>query len=82
MTSTKPWYVSKGILGGVVSVVSGVVGIYLGIEDLIYWFSLQQIFNVPDISQEQVVSIIVSLLAAIGGGLSAYGRAVAKDKIS
>ena len=69
MTSTKPWYVSKGIVGGIVSVGSGVLGIYLGVV-------------VPDAVQEQAVSIIVSLLAAVGGGVSAYGRAVAKDKIS
>ena len=82
MTSTKPWYASKGILGGVVSAVSGILGIYLGAEELIYWFSLQQIFDVPNILQEQMVSIILFLVAAVGGLVSVCGYAVAKDKIS
>ncbi len=68
---TKPWYLSKGIIGGLVSVVVGVLA-FLG-------------HALPDGSvpflTDQLTKVAEGALAVIGGITAIYGRLTAQKRI-
>lgn len=68
MLTSKPWWASKTIWGGVIAVSSGVVGVTTGIV-------------IPDIVQQQVVEVVVQLGTILGGALAVYGRFDASKKV-
>lgn len=68
MGESKAWYLSKGVIGGLVAVLSVVFGA-LG-------------YNVSPEEQEAVVAAVAAIGAGVGGLVSAYGRVRANRKIN
>lgn len=67
MMFEKDWYKSKGVLGGAVAAIAGVAGV-MG-------------YTIDESSQATIVELLVSIVAAAGGLLAAYGRIKADAKI-
>ncbi len=67
MGESKAWYASKGVVGGVVAVLSVVLGA-LG-------------YNVSPEDQEAVVAAVSAIGAGVGGLVAIYGRLRANRKI-
>lgn len=68
MNETKPWYESKGMWGGIISLIAGLLGIF-GIPML------------PEI-MESFTEVFTALAAAVGGVLAVYGRWRATHRLS
>lgn len=64
---SKAWYASKGVVGGVVAVLSVVAGAFG--------------YNLSPEDQEAIVVSIAAIGSAVGGLLAIYGRLHANRKI-
>ena len=69
MQEVKPWYLSKGVWGGIVAMVAAVLAPIFGVS-----------LDVE--TQVNITNILVSLSGVVGGALSVYGRVKAQVKIS
>ena len=69
MNSSKPWYQSKTIWGGVVTVLAIVVNV---------------VFKraIDEHTQTQIVDTITGIAAGVGGLVSIYGRVKAEKSIA
>ena len=67
MDSTKPWYQSKGVWGGIVAALAGLGGLFG--------------FTVPEGEMPAITDALVGLAAAVGGLLAVYGRIAASSRI-
>lgn len=67
MNTQKPWYLSKGVWGGIVAALAG-LGSLFGL-------------HIPEGEVQGIADAIISLLAAGGGLFAVYGRIVATDKV-
>ena len=69
---TKPWYRSKGIIGGVLGAVAGIVAMF------------GYVFSPAEVEQtmNNVLLIVVSAEAIVGSALAIWGRVKAKTKIT
>lgn len=67
MYDQKPWYLSKGVWGGIVAALAG-LGSLFG-------------FHVPEGEVQGIADAIISLMAAAGGLFAVYGRIVANSQI-
>lgn len=65
MNEFKPWYLSKGVLGGLTSLIAVTTGIAIDPSLL-----------------EQTSVLVTQVVAGVGALLSAFGRIVAKERIS
>lgn len=68
MGNSKPWYMSKGVWGGLVALLAGVaamLGYNLGPED-----------------QVTLTNALIGAGSAVGGVLAVYGRVKAQDNLT
>ena len=65
----KKWYASRGVWGGLVTVVAGAAGAIWGFE-----FSAE--------NQEATVSAIIGIVTAVSGAFAVYGRVKASAKLT
>ena len=68
MESSKKWYKSKGVWGGVIAVLAGLAGSIWGID-------------VSAEAQDKIASHLPTLIGAVGGLIGVIGRLTAKDKV-
>jgi hypothetical protein len=73
MDETKNWYTSKGVWGGVVTMILGIVTMILGIVAA----------SGTDLSAEQgaITDLLVQAGVVVGGLIAMVGRLTAKSKI-
>lgn len=64
---TKPWYLSKGVVGGAVAVLASIAGLFH--------------YSIAPADQAQLVELITGLGALVGGGVAIVGRIAASKKI-
>lgn len=64
----KPWYASRGVWGGIITVLAGAAGAIWG-------------FEISPATQEAAVSGIIGVVTAVGGLVAVYGRVKAETKI-
>lgn len=62
-----PWYQSRAVWGGIVSILAGGAGI-AGL-------------SLTDVEMAQAADVLTALASAIGGALAVYGRIRARRKI-
>ncbi len=67
MEETKPWYLSKSVIGGLVAVVASVAGIFH--------------YSIGDADQAQLVELITGVVTLVGGVAAVVGRITASKKI-
>lgn len=68
-TDTKPWYLSKGVMGPVVSIVLGIITTYTGMD-----------FTAEEVDQATVV--ILGVGTSVFGVIGLWGRLKAKKTIT
>ncbi len=64
---TKPWYLSKGVIGGLVAVAASIAGLFH--------------YSIAPDDQAQLVELITGLATLLGGGVAIVGRITASKKI-
>lgn len=69
MKETRAWYLSRGIWGGVASIVAG-IGMFFGVE-----------VDAEELT-ETLMNLAGPLTAVAGGALSSFGRVKAKGEIA
>jgi len=63
----KPWYKSKGVIGGIVAVLAAIGSAFK--------------LNIDAGAQAQVTEIVLTVIGAVGGAIGVYGRVKATSKI-
>lgn len=66
-TDTKSMFASKAVWGGIIAVLASVAGIWG--------------YSVTPADQAQIVDLVASLAAGVGGGIAIVGRILASKKI-
>lgn len=66
--TNKPWFKSRGVIGGLVAFVAGILALLFGVD-------------IDQATQEQIVGAVFTLVSAFAGIYASYGRVKAKDKI-
>jgi hypothetical protein len=64
----KPWYLSRGVVGGLVAVMIGVAGTLFGIAGL-------------EAEKEQIIDMVLQISTIIAGAVAMWGRLRAKKDI-
>lgn len=64
---TKPWYASKGVIGGVVAVLAGISALFG--------------YSVSAADQASLIELLAGLAGTAGGLLAIVGRVTAKQAI-
>jgi hypothetical protein len=64
---SKPWYLSKGVIGGAVAVVASIAGLFN--------------YSIAPDDQAQLVELIIGITTLVGGGVAIVGRITASKKI-
>jgi hypothetical protein len=67
MEEVKPWYLSKGVIGGAVAVVASIAGLFH--------------YSIAPDDQAQLVELITGIATLLGGGVAIIGRIQASKKI-
>ena len=67
MNSSKAWYTSKSVIGGLVAVLAGAAGL-LG-------------YQVAEADQAQIVDAVIAVSSVVGGLIAVYGRVTATKAI-
>lgn len=67
MQDEKPWYLSKGVIGGLVAVLASLAGLLN--------------YTIGSADQTQLVDLITAAAGLIGGGVAIVGRISASKKI-
>ena len=68
LTDEKKWFASKGVWGGIVAVLAGILALFG--------------FSVSPAEQANVVELASGLAASIGGAIAIWGRIVATKAIA
>ena len=65
---SKPWYLSRGVIAGLMTMVIGIAGAF-GVDGL-------------DVEKDQITEIILSVVTAIVGAVAVWGRVKAKQQVT
>ncbi|MEM1370590.1 MAG: hypothetical protein AAGG72_00020 [Pseudomonadota bacterium] len=68
MVNAKPWYLSKGVWGGLIASAAGIAS-FFGI-------------HVPEGDVQSITEIVMSIVTSAAGLFAVYGRLVAEDKLT
>lgn len=67
---TTPWWASRGIWGSLVAIVASLVAL-----------ASHNKVNILPADQDQLVTLIMTIAGAVGGGVALYGRIMATKEI-